>query len=69
MERKRNLLQIPAGYRCEAARHFAYHAGRAYQERIGTLRKLCIRVVDAEDLYKDQECLLYLLPENIKRGL
>eukprot|EP00969_Alexandrium_andersonii_P164282 7261005-Alexandrium_andersonii.AAC.1 len=39
-DNKLGLLLFPSGYRCEAARHFSYHAGRNYNERLNVLRKL-----------------------------
>eukprot|EP00969_Alexandrium_andersonii_P007158 312423-Alexandrium_andersonii.AAC.1 len=58
------LLQVPAGHRCEAARRFAYQAGRNYNELISILRGLCAGVVETEDPYRDQDC-----PGNIKYSL
>eukprot|EP00969_Alexandrium_andersonii_P265430 11730084-Alexandrium_andersonii.AAC.1 len=64
MEAKLALLQVPVPYRCDAARHCAWHGGRTYLERLNILQRLCTGVLDEEDLYHDQDCLLYLLPSS-----
>eukprot|EP00969_Alexandrium_andersonii_P205463 9078926-Alexandrium_andersonii.AAC.1 len=69
MDAEMALLHVPAPHRCEAARRYAWHAGRADQERLNIPRKVCSGVVDEADLHQDQDCLLYLLPSSIKGSL
>eukprot|EP00969_Alexandrium_andersonii_P160621 7097238-Alexandrium_andersonii.AAC.1 len=38
MDAKLALLQVPAPHRCEAARRYAWHAGRTYLERLNIFR-------------------------------
>eukprot|EP00969_Alexandrium_andersonii_P268385 11860377-Alexandrium_andersonii.AAC.1 len=62
MEAKLALLHVPEPYRCEAVRHYAWQAGKTYQERLSILQRVCTGVLGVEDLYHDQDCLMYLLP-------
>eukprot|EP00969_Alexandrium_andersonii_P289548 12798060-Alexandrium_andersonii.AAC.1 len=41
MEAKLALLQVPVPYRCDAARHYAWHGGGTYLERLNFLQQLC----------------------------
>eukprot|EP00969_Alexandrium_andersonii_P341538 15096874-Alexandrium_andersonii.AAC.1 len=64
MEARLALLHVPEPHRCEAARHYAWHGGRTHLERLNILQRLCTGVLSVEDLYHDQDCLLYLLPSS-----
>eukprot|EP00969_Alexandrium_andersonii_P232388 10260846-Alexandrium_andersonii.AAC.1 len=66
MEAKFALLQVPEPHRCGAARHYAWHAGKTYAERLNLLQRVCTGVIGVDDLYHDQDCLLYLLPSSVK---